>query len=224
MNRNNEPTVVGNSLPTPAQRLQWLSDEIARRVSSLPPSSAVTLRFVDRVLDCSDAKKLKRLAILAGLKTIVDHAGGTSSLVLQSGRPHAREQVEWANADRGRTQYVFVPEVIETATIDAVLPPFADESDLSHLVLITTETTDPAVHKYASGMYRRTWGTEFAILDCPGFVRHFLHLFHRHRVAFLAAYQDLVLSEPESAVNFAGKQLFLSLFLSETAPPPDADA
>jgi DNA adenine methylase len=67
-------------------------------------------------------------------------------------------------------------------------------------------------------VYERTGGIEFAILDCIGFVRHFLHLFHRHRTAFLDAYQALLLSEPESAVSFALKQAFLALRQAASVP------
>ena len=52
---------------------------------------------------------------------------------------------------------------------------------------------------------------EIALLDCVGFLRHFLHLFHRLRTAFLDAYQELVLSQPESGVNQALKEAFLAL-------------
>ena len=49
------------------------------------------------------------------------------------------------------------------------------------------------------------------VLDCIGFLRHFLHLFHRIRIEFLDAYQAPVLDEPESAVNQPLKEAFLSL-------------
>jgi hypothetical protein len=67
------------------------------------------------------------------------------------------------------------------------------------------------VREYASSMYEKTNGTEIAILDCLGFVRHFLHLFHRLRTAFLDSYQDLVLHEPDSAVSQPLKEAFLTL-------------
>ena len=38
-------------------------------------------------------------------------------------------------------------------------------------------------------------------LDKMGFLRHFLHLFHRIRANYLSAYQNLVLNEPDSAVS-----------------------
>jgi len=44
-----------------------------------------------------------------------------------------------------------------------------------------------------------------------GFLRHFLHFFHRLRIAYLEAYQALVLAEPESAVSQPLKEAFLVL-------------
>src|SRR3972149_4254919 len=52
---------------------------------------------------------------------------------------------------------------------------------------------------------------EIAILDCTGFLRHFLHLFHRSRIDYLDAYQALVLAEPDSAVSQPLKEAFLAL-------------
>jgi hypothetical protein len=44
-----------------------------------------------------------------------------------------------------------------------------------------------------------------------GFLRHFLHLFHRIRANYLSAYQNLVLNEPDSAVSQTLKEAFLAL-------------
>ena len=60
-------------------------------------------------------------------------------------------------------------------------------------------------------MYEKTTGTEIVMLDCLGFVRHFLHLFHRLRIKFLDTYQALLLAEPDSAVSQPLKEAFLSL-------------
>lgn len=70
---------------------------------------------------------------------------------------------------------------------------------------------DPKVREYANQQYRELGGIEVAILDCIGFLRHFLHLFHRLRTAFLDEYEELVLSQPESGVNQAVKEAFLAL-------------
>lgn len=66
------------------------------------------------------------------------------------------------------------------------------------------------VKEYAAAMHAKN-GIEFAILDCVGFLRHFLHLFYRIRMSFLDEYQKLVLDEPDSGVNPSLKEAFLSL-------------
>lgn len=76
---------------------------------------------------------------------------------------------------------------------------------------ITTAPIDTAVREYAALQYRELGGVEIAVLDCIGLLRHFLHLFHRLRTEFLDAYQELVLSQPESGVNQALKEAFLAL-------------
>jgi len=76
---------------------------------------------------------------------------------------------------------------------------------------ITTGRIDIDVAQYAASLYRKTGGIEFVILDCIGFLRHFLHLFHRLRQDFLENYQNLVLAEPDSAVNQPLNEAFLAL-------------
>lgn len=81
---------------------------------------------------------------------------------------------------------------------------------IQNYIFITTETIDPEVATYAYGMYENT-GIEMVVLDCIGFLRHFLHLFYRLRMRFLEAYQELLLAEPESAVSQPLKEAFLAL-------------
>ena len=78
-------------------------------------------------------------------------------------------------------------------------------------MFVTTDAIDPLVTEYAATIYEKLDGTELAILDCVGFVRHFLHFFHRCRSAYLDAYQNLVLNEPDSSVSQTLKEVFLAL-------------
>ena len=82
---------------------------------------------------------------------------------------------------------------------------------IHNYLFITTDTIDPVVVDYAATFYEHTDGTEIAILDCIGFARHFLHMFHRLRTEYLDTYQALVLNEPDSAVGQALKEAFLAL-------------
>ena len=82
---------------------------------------------------------------------------------------------------------------------------------VDNYVFITTDVIEEQIVEYAATMYEKTGGTEFVVLDCLGFLRHFLHFFHRLRLQFLDAYQRLVLSEPESSVRQPLKEVFLAL-------------
>lgn len=82
---------------------------------------------------------------------------------------------------------------------------------IDNYIFITTQEIARDVQEYAANLYEKTGGIEFVVLDCIGFLRHFLHLFHRLRMQFLEAYQELVLAEPEAAVSQPLKELFLNL-------------
>jgi DNA adenine methylase len=82
---------------------------------------------------------------------------------------------------------------------------------IDNYIFITTETIDADVLTYAQSLYDETGGIEFVILDCIGFIRHFLHLFHRLRTDFLETYQALILAEPQSAVSQPVKEAFLAM-------------
>ncbi len=81
---------------------------------------------------------------------------------------------------------------------------------LDNYIFITTDTIEREVEDYAKSIYD-ILGVEIAILDCIGFIKHFLHFFHRRRTVFLEKYQNLVLAEPNSSVNQPLKEAFLAL-------------
>ena len=67
---------------------------------------------------------------------------------------------------------------------------------IDNYIFITTDEISDLVKDYAASIYEKTGGIEFVILDCISFIRHFLHLFHRLRIRYLDAYQELVIAEP----------------------------
>ena len=87
---------------------------------------------------------------------------------------------------------------------------FKSHQIIQNYIFITTETIDQEVVDYAYKIYERI-GVEIVVLDCIGFLRYFLHLFYRLRMKFLEIYQELLLAEPESAVNQPLKEAFLAL-------------
>ena len=103
-------------------------------------------------------------------------------------------------------------ERVTVEDIDAAVTKIAKAPKrINNYLFVTTDTIDPDVTEYARKFYEETGGTEIAILDCIGFIRHFLHLFHRLRSEYLTAYQTLVINEPDSAVNQTLKEAFLAL-------------
>jgi len=82
---------------------------------------------------------------------------------------------------------------------------------LNHYIFITTEVITEEITRYCAAFYEHSDGVEIAVLDCLSFLRHFLHLFYRLRMRFLDSYQQLMLSEPDSAVSQPVKEVFLVL-------------
>ncbi len=110
------------------------------------------------------------------------------------------------------TAYEMKMKRVTQDDIDVAVTKIARASKRIHNYLfVTTDAIDPIVAEYAATFYEKTDGTEIAILDCVGFLRHFLHLFHRIRSDYLNAYQALVLNEPDSAVSQTLKEAFLAL-------------
>lgn len=108
--------------------------------------------------------------------------------------------------------------------IDRALPKIHQlEYRIDNYIFITTDDIDPIVQEYARGLYEQTGGTEFVILDCIGFIRHFLHLFHRLRVQSLNVYQELLLAEPESAVSQTLKETFLVMRYAAESGASDSE-
>ena len=96
--------------------------------------------------------------------------------------------------------------------IDRALQKIAAQGKhVQNYIFITTELVADDIREYARSKYDETGGVEIAILDCIGFLRHFLHLFHRLRKDFLDQYQTLVLHESDSAVSQGLKEAFLAL-------------
>lgn len=81
---------------------------------------------------------------------------------------------------------------------------------IDNYIIITTDVITEEVANFAAAFYRET-GVEIVVLDCIGFINHFLHFFHRYRMKFLNHYQRLVLEEPDSSVSQPLKEAFLNL-------------
>lgn len=214
------------------QRIETLFASLkgSKNDSSLPAESIVTLIVQHMALPKS--ARLPVLVIAAAYQAAQKHLGehplplrGHNAADKQTG---ALGDVEIALRDDSDllTVYEVKAKRVIREDIDIVVQKLASsKEEIDNYIFITTDKIDIGVQEYAATMHGKI-GVEFVILDCIGFLRHFLHLFYRIRMQFLEAYQDLLMSEPDSAVSPALKEAFLSLRLAtETgvAQPVEAE-
>lgn len=199
-------------------RMQTLLSGLKHGEDALPLSSEAIVTLLKQHLACKHSSRLPVLIVAAAYATVSKQLGeiaiplkGHNSADEQTG---AMGDVEIClQSDKNVvTIYEMKAKLVTREDIDHALTKIASSKTRIHnYVFITTDRIDVAVAEYAAEMYEETHGTEIVVLDCIGFARHFLHLFHRMRTDFLNRYQELVLKEPDSAVSQPLKEAFLSL-------------
>jgi len=199
-------------------RMKSLLKALERAKGGLPLSSEAIVTLISQHLDCKNASRLPVLVVAAAYE-----AAGTrlaeSMLPLNSHNAADLQtgslgdvEICLVDDDAVVTAYEMKMKRITQDDIDAAVTKIARAAKRIHNYLfITTDVIDPVVAEYSASFYEKMDGTEIAILDCLGFLRHFLHFFHRVRADYLNAYQTLVLMEPDSAVSQSLKEAFLAL-------------
>jgi hypothetical protein len=200
------------------QSLDNLLRDIKRTTDHLPLSAEDVIALVNQHLACRNSSRLPVLIIAAAYKAA---AKQLQEQVLSFYAHTAADSQTGAMADLeitlvGDNQIITAYEMkmkpVTMEDINIALRKVAQKrTPIQNYIFITTAKIETDVCEYARQKYEETGGIEFAILDCIGFLRHFLHLFYRIRSVFLDEYQELVLKEPESAVSFTLKEAFLSL-------------
>jgi len=199
-------------------RMASMLDTLKRTEGALPLSSEAIVTLISQHLACKNASRLPVLVVAAAYE-----AAGTrlSESMLPLNAHNAADlqtgslgdvEICLIGEDSVLTAYEMKMKRVTQDDIDAAVAKIARAQNRIHNYLfVTTDAIDPVVAEYAATFYEKTDGTEIAILDCVGFLRHFLHLFHRIRTDYLNAYQTLVLNEPDSAVSQTLKEAFLAL-------------
>ncbi len=200
------------------QRMETLLTGIEESKGGLPLSSEAIVTLLEQHLACKNASRLPVLIVAAAYEAVGSMIGEkTKSL---NSHNAADEQtgalgdieVCLANDDQIVTSYEMKLKSVTIEDIDRAVTKIASLSPrVDNYVFITTDTIHDEVSEYANSLYEELRGVEIAVLDCVGFLRHFLHFFHRERMEFLDAYQSLLLSEPDSSVKQPLKEAFLSL-------------
>jgi hypothetical protein len=206
-------------------RLAQLQSDLAAGTGSLPLSSEAIVGLLRQHLACRHSSRLPVLVVAAAYEAAGDRMG-ERALPLHAHQA-ANEQtgavgdveITLVNEDRVRTVYEMKQKVVTVGDLDRAVQKLDRLPDrIDNYVVITTDRIDSGVSDYAASLYETTGGTEFVVLDCLGFARHFLHLFHRRRGEFLEAYQRHVLGQPDSSVGLPLKEAFLALRRAAEAP------
>jgi len=199
-------------------RMATLLAGLQQSEDAMPLSSEAIIGLIEQHLACKNSSRLPVLIVAAAYQAAGDKIG---ERLLPLERHNAADEQTGAmgdleiclvNDDQVVTAYEMKMKRVTIDDIDRALQKIATAPTRIHnYIFITTDIIDDPVSDYAAETYERTGGTEIAILNCVGFLRHFLHLFHRQRIEYLNTYQALVLSEPDSAVSQPLKEAFLAL-------------
>ena len=199
-------------------RLKTLLSGVARVAGALPLSSEDTINLIEQHLRCKGSSRLLVLIVAAAYEAAKTRLG---ERVLNLTPHNAADeqtgavgdiQITVLGDDKVVTSYEIKNKAVQRGDIARALQKIAAQGKhVQNYIFISTESVADDIREYARSKYDETGGVEIAILDCIGFLRHFLHLFHRLRKDFLDQYQVFVLHEADSAVSQGLKEAFLAL-------------
>ncbi|MEH2350258.1 MAG: restriction endonuclease, SacI family [Nostoc sp.] len=200
------------------QRMETLLADLKKSEDAIPLSAEEIITLLKQHLVCRGSSRLPVLIVTAAYQ-VAEQYIGERFLPLESHNAADEQtgalgdvEITLVDDEKVITSYEMKTRRVTLADIDRALQKINSTGKrVDNYIFITTDVIEEGVQEYASSMYDRTDGIEIVVLDCISFVRHFLHLFHRLRSQFLSAYQQLVLTEPDSAVSQPLKEAFLAL-------------
>lgn len=200
------------------QRMQSLLAGLKSSEAVIPLSAEAIVTLIQQHLNCRGSSRLPVLVVAAAYQAAEKHLG-EQVLPLQAHTAADKQtgalgdlEITLINDDDVITSYEMKMKRVTNLDIDRALQKMGNSGKrIDNYIFITTDVIEKDVKDYAASIYEETGGIEVVVLDCIGFLRHFLHLFHRLRMQFLEAYQKHLLDEPESAVRQELKEAFLAL-------------
>lgn len=185
---------------------------------SVPLSGEDIISLIEQHLNCKGSSRLPVLIIAAAYYSIGRYVR-ERILPLQSHNSADKQtgalgdlQITLMDKDNIVTSYEMKMKKVTIDDINIALQKIGSvKYKIDNYIFITTDIIDDGVKEYARSLYEETGGIEVVILDCIGFLRHFIHLFHRLRLQYLKEYQKLVMAEADSAVSQPLKEAFLAL-------------
>lgn len=206
------------------QRMSTLLADLKATLSDIPLSSEDIVSLVEQHLNVRGSSRLP-VIVVAAAYNVVDERLGEQILPLRGhnaadSQTGSQGDVEVKLISDNRVVTIYEMKAREVTVDDinhAVSKIVTSDEIVDNYIFITTKDVDDEVVEIARQQYSEI-GVEVVVLDCIGFLRHFLHLFHRTREAYIDEYQRLLLLEPDSAVGQSVKEAFLLLrHAAETA-------
>lgn len=200
------------------QRINSLIAGLETTRDAVPLSSEDIVTLIEQHMRLPKTSRLPVLVVTAAYRAAQDQIGeqalplyAHNAADVQTGALGDIE-ITLADSDEVVTTYEMKDKRVTIEDLERAVQKIAlSQRRIDNYLFVTTDQIAPEVQEYARSLYQKSGGIEFALLDCIGFLRHFLHLFHRLRAQFLETYQTLMLEEPESAVSQPVKEAFLSM-------------
>ncbi len=200
-----------------ANRIEQLVNSLKGNTLDNFLSSEQIVTLLSRHLTSKNSSRLPVLVVAAAYQTVSDLIGENIK-PLQAHNAADKQtgalgdvEVILSTERNVVTGYEMKDKKVTKSDIETAIKKIAKSKvKIDNYIFITTDIIEKEVEDYAKTIYDIS-GIEIAILDCIGFVRHFLHFFHRRRTKFLEQYQEFVLAEPNSSVSQPLKEVFLAL-------------
>lgn len=198
-------------------RMKQLVADLRQTDDILPLASEEIVVLLSQHLNCKGASRLPVLIVASAYQTVKEQTGEEIKPLAAHNAADKQTgsigdvEITLINDDKIVSCYEMKDKRVTKTDIDVALQKISKtKSKIDNYIFITTDVIEVEVSEYAKSLYEKT-GVEIAILDCIGFIRHFLHFFHRQRNQFLNIYQAMVLAEPTSSVSQPLKEAFLAL-------------
>ena len=199
------------------QRMESLLTALKATRGETILSAEEIIALVGQHLKLKKTSRLPVLIVAAAYRAAQDHLG-ERALPLQRHTAADKQtgalgdvEITLVNDDAVITSYEMKTRRVTKTDIEhAITKIIESKHRIDNYIFITTEKIEENTAEYAASIYHQI-GVEIVVLDCIGLLRHFLHLFYRLRVQFLEFYQELLLSEPQSAVSQPIKEAFLAM-------------
>jgi DNA adenine methylase len=154
----------------------WIA-ALKTSTSTLPLSSEDIVTLIEQHLKTPNSSRLPVLVVAAAYDAAKEFLG-ERALPLEGHNAADKQthsigdiQITFIGDNNIVTAFEMKAKKVTQNDIDIALQKIKHKID--NYIIITTEEIDESVKTYAAGLYAKTGGIEFVVLDCLGFIRYF---------------------------------------------------